>query len=226
MNFSNVSEPKAQYLPNKVILLGDSIFDNAPYVEATESVAEQLQTMFGDTAKVELLAVDGHVMANIPSQLEKVKQVTSVENHVFISCGGNDLLGYKATGLMSIKAVTIGDALISLHQVRESFRIDYQNMLDAVQCRFAKPVICTIYDSIPNLSYAEQVAIGIFNEVILREAAVRKLEVLDLRTICDECDDFASISPIEPSNLGARKIALAILDKCNQKQNELNMGCV
>ncbi|MCE9830528.1 hypothetical protein [Vibrio diabolicus] len=36
------SEPTGQYLPDQIVLLGDSIFDNAPYVNTGESVSEQL----------------------------------------------------------------------------------------------------------------------------------------------------------------------------------------
>jgi len=226
MNSHKVSEPSAQYLPNQIILLGDSIFDNAPYVNATESVAEQLQVMCGNTAKVDLIAVDGHVMANIPSQLKRVQIAEFVQHHVFISCGGNDLLGYNATGLMEIEASSIGEALNSLYKVRESFRKDYQNMLDTIQRRFANPVICTIYDCIPDLTPTEKVALGIFNEVILHEASRRAIEVLDLRIICNEKQDYSPKSPIEPSRQGAAKIAAAIFKKCNDKQERLTEVCV
>ena len=72
-----ISEPTSQYLPDQIVLLGDSIFDNAPYVNTGESVSEQLtgliqteamKTVSGansTTTHVELLAVDGHVILNI-----------------------------------------------------------------------------------------------------------------------------------------------------------------
>jgi hypothetical protein len=45
-------------------------------------------------------------------------------------------------------------------------------------------------------------ALALFNEVILEEACKRKLAVIDLRTICNEKEDYSEVSPIEPSHQG------------------------
>lgn len=227
-----ISEPTAQFLPNQIVLLGDSIFDNAPYVKAGESVSEQLTSLIqaeaaekpaginSTTTQVELLAVDGHVMANLPSQIERAKESRYFNlQPAFLSCGGNDLLGYAASGLLEIDANNIGNALDSLHQVREQFRQNYQQMLTKTLAKFPKLTICTVYDGVPTLSNAEKIAMGIFNEVILREAAECQLPVLDLRVICNEPEDYAPVSPIEPSKQGAAKIAQSIFNQYTQRRN-------
>ncbi|MCA0936686.1 hypothetical protein LCL85_14190 [Vibrio alginolyticus] len=227
---STINEPAAQYLPNQIVLLGDSIFDNALYVNAGESVAEQLQALIHDeaahtangvtstTTQVEMLAVDGHVMANIPGQIKRTQSNRRITKQcAFLSCGGNDLLGYRYSGLLNVSANNLGDALSDLYQVREQFRQGYQEMLTAALRKFPNLTICTIYDSVPILANEEKVALALFNEVILREAAERELNVLDLRVICDQVDDYAPVSPIEPSKYGAAKIAQAILNQYNNK---------
>jgi hypothetical protein len=79
----------------------------------------------------------------------------------------------------------------------------------ALDCR--KPmIVCTVYDSIPDLSPADFAGLCLFNDVILREAFRAGLPVIDLRLVCNELSDYASTSPIEPSALGGGKIARAI----------------
>ena len=45
-----------------------------------------------------------------------------------------------------------------------------------------------------------------YNEIILKEAFAINASVIDLRLICNEKEDYSTISPIEPSGQGARKI--------------------
>jgi hypothetical protein len=76
---------------------------------------------------------------------------------------------------------------------------------------FELPVaVCTIYNTIPGLDGATKTALALFNEIILQEAAMAKVPVIDLRIICDELNDYSVISPIEPSDAGGKKISQAI----------------
>ena len=70
-----------------IILMGDSIFDNGPYVEEGESVSETLVDQMTDKARVTLLAVDGHTTRDVGSQLERFPEDAT---HIFLSCGDND----------------------------------------------------------------------------------------------------------------------------------------
>ena len=62
----------------------------------------------------------------------------------------------------------------------------------------------------PGLAPGVRATLALFNDVILREAAVRRLPVLDLRLVCTEATDYSSSSLIEPSSNGGLKIAAAI----------------
>lgn len=60
-----------------VVLLGDSIFDNAAYVPGEPAVAEQLAAVLPADLTVELHAVDGSVTAEVIRQLDEIPASTS-----------------------------------------------------------------------------------------------------------------------------------------------------
>jgi hypothetical protein len=51
-----------------------------------------------------------------------------------------------------------------------------------------------------------------FNEIILREAFLAGLPVIDLRLVCDRPSDYSHVSPIEPSVVGGAKIVRVIAE--------------
>ncbi len=103
------------------------------------------------------------------------------------------------------------DMLSRLAALREEFRLQYRELLEAAAKTGLPACVCTIYDRIPGLPERHRAALALFNEVILAEASARGLQVLDLRLICAEAGDYSPISPIEPSLAGSRKIVERIL---------------
>lgn len=188
-----------------VVLLGDSIFDNASYVPGEPAVVDQLRALLPTDWQATLLAVDGHVTDDVPHQLNRLPPDAS---HLLVSVGGNDALG--ESGILMERADTVGSAMKILHEVCERFRQSYDAMLDAA-ARPRKPLaVCTVYDAIPGLGPAEWAALVGFNDVILRSTFQRGLPVIDLRLTCDQASDYSPLSPIEPSSAGGAKIARAI----------------
>ena len=188
-----------------VVLLGDSIFDNARYVPDRPPVIEQLRQALPRGWCATLLAVDGHIAEDVVTQL---RGLPADATHLIVSAGGNDALG--ESGILGEPACTVGDALGIIDQVRARFRQFYRAMLQAL-CAVGKPAaVCTIYDAIPGLGPAEQAALAGFNEIILREAFSAGLPVIDLRLVCDRPADYSHISSIEPSMVGGAKIARVI----------------
>jgi hypothetical protein len=104
----------------------------------------------------------------------------------------------------------VGEALGLLQEVRAQFGRAYRAMVQAVSGAGRPTAVCTVYDAIPGLGPAEQAALAGFNEVILREAFLAGLPVIDLRLVCDQPADYAPVSPIEPSVTGGAKIARVI----------------
>jgi hypothetical protein len=190
-----------------VVLLGDSIFDNARYVPDRPPVIEQLRRCLPPGWLASLLAVDGHTTEDVADQLQRLPADAT---HLFVSAGGNDALG--ESGLLSEVACTVGEALGLLHAVRQRFRDAYRAMLRALSAVQKFTSVCTVYDAIPGLGPAEQAALAGFNEIILREAFRSGLPVLDLRLTCDQPSDYSHVSPIEPSVTGGAKIARLIAE--------------
>jgi len=188
-----------------VVLLGDSIFDNASYVPGKPPVIEQLRSQLSPSWKATLLAVDGHVIECVLSQTSNLPDDVS---HLIISCGGNDALHYS--NMLYDPANSVAEVLERFANVRSEFQNNYKKMLAHV-LNFGKPTaVCTIYDSVPGLKPMEITALSFFNEIILREAFLVKVPIIDLRLMCTDSADYSVLSPIEPSAAGGEKITKAI----------------
>jgi hypothetical protein len=190
-----------------VVLLGDSIFDNARYVPDHPPVIEQVKRSLPAGWRASLLAVDGDITEDVANQL---KTLPADATHLFVSAGGNDAL--SASGVLFQPAGTVGEGLGLLHEVRDAFQDRYRAMLRALAAAGRPAALCTVYDAIPGLGIPERTALAGFNEIILRQAFLAGLPVLDLRLICDRPADYSQVSPIEPSALGGAKIARVIAE--------------
>ena len=189
-----------------VVLLGDSIFDNAAYVPDRPPVIEQVRRGLPPGWKATLVAVDGHTIEDVATQLPRVPAGAT---HLVLSVGGNDALG--ATWLLAERAGTVRDALGAVAAAFGKFRAAYAAMLAKVLALGKPTCVCTVYDSIPALlGPAEFAALSGFNDTITRAAAGAGIPLIDLRVICNHADDYSPLSPIEPSVAGGAKIAEAI----------------
>jgi hypothetical protein len=189
-----------------VVLLGDSVFDNAAYVAGGPDVIEQLRKRLPAVWRATLRAKDGSVTSSIARQLDQLPPGTS---HLVVSVGGNDALGHA--GVLDESARSMAHTLDRLATIQEHFAHDYAAMLSGVLARGLPTAICTIYDpQFPDPRRRRLAATGltIFNDCITREAFARGLPLIDLRLICNRDEDFAN--PIEPSVRGGAKIAAVI----------------
>jgi lysophospholipase L1-like esterase len=159
-----------------VVLLGDSIFDNASYVPDRPPVEQQVRQALPAGWKVTLLAVDGHTTQDVASQLARLPDDAS---HLFVSVGGNDALG--AGWILGQRVHLVDEALRLLEEIRVAFAVKYRAMLHALKATGKPVTVCTIYDQVPGLGTAERAALACFNETILREAVAARFNVIDLR---------------------------------------------
>ena len=200
---------------NHIVLLGDSVFDNAAYVAGGPDVVRQLRGLLPPGWRATLNALDGAVIGGIAGQLRKLPSGVS---HLVISAGGNDALG--ETHLLDQNVGSIAEALELLSRVRERFRTAYAAMLDEVLQRRLPAAVCTIYEPRfpePPRRRVAATALTVLNDAITREAFTRGMSCIDLRVLCDDDRDFAN--PIEPSVHGGAKIARAIFAFAAKDEN-------
>lgn len=190
---------------SSIFLLGDSIFDNAAYVLGQPCVTEQLRDLLPADVEVNMLAVDGDYVADVNGQLGRVPQDAT---HLFVSAGGNDALGHYQTLLDDY--LTSEDLFEKWSSIQSEYRKCYREMLEKVTALDRNVAVCTIYDSVPGLEAVAITALSLFNDVIVAEAVMAGVPVVDLRFVCSEPDDYSEQSPIEPSCTGGAKIAAAL----------------
>ena len=190
----------------KLALLGDSTLDNAAYVSGGSDVATHLGEILPTGAEVELLARDGSRVESVFAQLAHVRPGAT---HLVVSAGGNDAL--DSIDLLDRPVASVGEALDHLAAAADCFRRSYRRMLRAAASDDRRVAACTIYDpafEVPSFQSRAVAALAHFNDVIVFEAALAGLPILDLRRVCTEPAHYAN--PIEPSDAGGRRIAEAI----------------
>jgi hypothetical protein len=192
---------------NHLVLLGDSILDNRAYVAGGPAVIDQVQKAVPAGWKASLLAVDGNTSVQVPDQL---KRLPSDCTHLVLSAGGNDAIG--CLDLMGTPASNLMGALGTLSKILVGFEQSYKALITELLSLNKPLMVCTIYDSVPGLVDPLKLALGLFNDVIIRTAVSRSVPILDLRMICTESGDYSTKSPIEPSSQGGNKIATRMAD--------------
>lgn len=199
---------------NSVILFGDSIIDNENYVgETGRSVLQHLQEA-NLNFTIDQRALDGAVCRHVLDH-----QITSNEDfsdHAVLSVGGNDAFG-NIHFLESVDQQTFLETMLALNEIQETFRVSYSQILGTLGASFHRCLVMTIYrPRFTHFGYPEEIqraaetALSTYNDVIQEEAGTRNFDILDLRSVCNDDDDF--YNPIEPNNQGGQKIAYAIRD--------------
>ena len=92
-----------------VLLLGDSIFDNAPYTAGGPCVIEQLSEALPRGSSATLRAVDGATTDDVPRQLSRLPRDVT---HLVLSVGGNDAL--RHAGILEMRVSSAREALVAL----------------------------------------------------------------------------------------------------------------
>ena len=189
-----------------IVLLGDSIFDNAAYTDGGPDVVTQLRGQLPAGWTAALAAVDGSQADAVAAQAAGVRADAT---HLVLSVGGNDAL--MASGLLDEPVYSSADALRLIGASVRDFEARYRAAVAACLAKGLPLTVCTIYHgNFPDLDYRERavVALTVFNDAIVRTACSHGLDVIDLRAVCDHPQDYAN--PIEPSSIGGAKIARAI----------------
>lgn len=188
-----------------IALLGDSIFDNLAYTQGQPDVIAHLRALLPEKCAASLLAIDGSTTAEIDDQLASLPPDVT---RVVVSVGGNDAL--LNADILDFPVASTREALHLFGQRAATFELEYRAAIESVVRREARCTVCTIYNgNFPeDQAPSTRVALMLFNDAILRVAFQLRLDVLDLRLVCEDPADYAN--PIEPSGQGGQKIARAI----------------
>jgi hypothetical protein len=191
-----------------IVLVGDSIFDNARYTRGGPDVISQVRELLPEGWRASLLAVDGATSEQVPAQLRRIPPDAS---HLVLSAGGNDAL--MKLDILDIPADSTSRALTALAEVSEDFEDKYRRAVAVCQRLHLPLTLCTIYNGcFPDATFQRlaSTALMVFNDVILRVGIESGLAIIDLRFVCSSPADYAN--PIEPSSIGGAKIARAIVN--------------
>ncbi len=189
-----------------LVLIGDSVLDNHPYVAPEPDTTEHLRASLGAGWKVELLARDGSTMPDLKDQLAGLPTKAEV---AVLSIGGNDALA--DIDILDERSTSSVKLFNQMLVIADAFALRYRASLDLVRQKARRLVVCTIYEpplTDPATARLARVPLSLLNDQILREAMRAGVDVLDLRAVCTLESDF--VQEIEPSPAGAKKIAVAI----------------
>lgn len=189
-----------------VVLLGDSIFDNAAYVRGGPDVVTHLRDGLPVEWQATLVAIDGATTHSMPIQYGRIPADAT---HLVLSLGGNDAL--MNVDILDRRVSSAAEAIGMLADMRDAFAARYEGVLTELRGRAIPLTVCTIYEG--NFEDARMqrlagTALTVFNDAILRQAVRAGLQLIELRLVCSEPADYAN--PIEPSVQGGAKIARAI----------------
>lgn len=195
-----------------VLVCGDSILDNAPYVGPLGRSLKSHLEAFLEGWAIDFRAVDGATCADVSAR--QLGAGSDGCDALALSVGGNDALG-NIHLLEDRQERRLFDFALMLADIQAAFRADYLQVLRAAEGHAPELLALTIYrprfhlDGLPaELQRAADALLSLFNDVIQEEAGARGHQILDLRRICVSDAHFAN--PIEPSDFGGREIALAI----------------
>jgi hypothetical protein len=140
----------------RLVLLGDSIFDNAVYTSGGPAVESQVRKLLPSKWNLTLLAVDGSSTDDIPGQMQLLPNDTT---HLVLSVGGNDALAYASKlgfSLFSIQDASGSNTLDSLASISEDFERQYRAAVGMCLQPGLPLVVCTIYNGcFPDLQRPE-----------------------------------------------------------------------
>ena len=180
---------------NNIVLIGDSVLNNANYVPSEKSVVDILKTK---TQKVFNFAKDGATISDCYGQLDKIPtDLNTTDTYVFISAGGNDILNKRGQ--------------LDSSEIRKLFN-SYMDFIKALRVKLgsAKINICNLYLPANPRYNTYKSSIEEWNQLITENSSKigEMYNIINVDTLLTTPDDF--VYDIEPSEIASQKIANVI----------------
>jgi hypothetical protein len=125
---------------NHVVLLGDSILDNAAYIAGGPPVIAQVQERLPAGWKASLLAVDGSITSHVFGQLDHLPADTT---HIVVSIGGNNALMHSSIFYEPVQSAA--EVFQRIAEIGGLFEQSYHEMLQAMCQHRLLTTLCSIY---------------------------------------------------------------------------------
>ena len=190
-----------------LVLIGDSIFDNAAYTGGGPDVVSQVRGLLAPGWEATLSAVDGSTTDQVAGQLGRLPTQST---HLVLSVGGNNALMHQR--ILEAPVSSMAESLEALADIASDFERRYRLAIAACLDTALPLTVCTIYNGRfddPSFQRLASTTLTMFNDAIIRVAIEHALPVIDLRLVCDTAEDYAN--QIEPSSVGGAKIARVIV---------------
>lgn len=190
-----------------LVLIGDSIFDNAAYTGGGPDVVSQVRGLLPPDWGATLLAVDGSTTDHVAEQLGRRP---SHATHLVLSVGGNNALMERS--VLETPVSSMVTSIEVLADIASDFERRYRLAIAACLDTALPLAVCTVYNGWFDDQSFQRLAsttLTVFNDAIIRVAVEHSLPVIDLRLICVAAEDYANA--IEPSSVGGEKIARVIV---------------
>jgi hypothetical protein len=123
-----------------IVLLGDSIFDNAPYTRGGPDVISQILQLLRSEWRASLLAQDGATTDDVSSRLQRMPS----DSHLVLSVGGNNAL--MNSSVLHTPTDLTTQALTELSKVSRSFEEKYRRVVELCRQSRLPLTLCTIYN--------------------------------------------------------------------------------
>jgi len=181
---------------NTIILIGDSILNNTNYIlNQGKSVPDLIKTEHPNTY---LFAKDEAVISDCNSQIEQISNENNTEKtYIFVSAGGNNILNNRNNMSKPI--------IDSLFQQYSTLIYSLKNKLPK-----AKIVLLSLYHPFDSRFKTMYPFIDQWNSLLFKFAETNNLKVIHTNKLLSVDSDFTNA--VEPSEIGSKKIADAILE--------------
>jgi hypothetical protein len=184
---------------DNVILMGDSVLNNANYVPTGKSVYDILKTKL---SKVLNVSKDEATIKDLYEQLNKIPiELNNSETYIFISAGGNDILNDSTFSLNK-------GSDLARPELKRLFNT-YMDFLKALRVRLgsAKINIMNLYLPSNPRYQSYKPSIDQWNKLIdeYSNKVGEMYNVVDLNSLLNNPSDF--VYDIEPSESASEKIA-------------------
>ena len=185
-----------------IILIGDSILNNSNYIFTEgKSVPDLIKAEHSNTY---LFAKDGAIITDCYTQIEGIPQENNENNtFIFVSAGGNNILSSKPG---------LSDKTSLSNELIETFFQQYTTLIHSLKSNFPKTqlYLLSLYYPLDPRFKNFYPYIDTWNTLLTNFAENNNFKIIQTNKFMMHNTDFTNA--IEPSEIGGKKIADAILD--------------